>query len=167
MDYTASCVIAPCAFCANERGRAMGEAETSTPDPNVEDPCGFNSGENGSRNFDANLYPQPLQRAMKMHEFLLGRPGYAVSYDADLFGLVLRSPDSFARGRRKQVVLLLSCRVHEELKYASDRHTLPFLGHRQFWILDDIFPDELLQNFSRAFSRRFDGQEGGTCYVRG
>jgi probable HAF family extracellular repeat protein len=31
------------AFGANERGQAVGEAETSTPDPNGEDFCGFNS----------------------------------------------------------------------------------------------------------------------------
>jgi probable HAF family extracellular repeat protein len=31
------------AFGANDRGQAVGEAETSTPDPNGEDFCGFNS----------------------------------------------------------------------------------------------------------------------------
>jgi probable HAF family extracellular repeat protein len=31
------------AFGANERGQAVGEAETSSPDPNGEDFCGFNS----------------------------------------------------------------------------------------------------------------------------
>src|ERR1700733_9522368 len=87
-------------------------------------------GKNGGRNSDAKLYTKPLQRAMKMHEFFLGHSGDAVRYDADLFGLVPRSTDSFARGRRKEVVLLFLRCVHEEFKYASDRHTLSILGHR-------------------------------------
>jgi hypothetical protein len=102
---------------------------------------------------------------MKMHDLLLGHTGDGVSYDPDLLALVPRSNDSSAGDRRKEVVLLFSCRVRQEVKYASDRNTLSILGHSQLRILDDVFPDELFQNFGRVLGRRFYRQEGSTRFI--
>src|ERR1039458_4203935 len=85
-----------------------------------------------------------------MHDFLLCHARDAVCTNSDAVSLLPCCSDRFLIGRGEQIEFLLARGIEQFSKHRPDCDALSVLWNRQLRVLNDIFPDKLLQHLDLA-----------------